>query len=185
MTDFRSTDGTLLISTSLPFEGMDGDDRSVLTIGEMACRSSSFINHRAICHELGLIHFLSVVEEIDRINAAHPERPPLPLLEHLWVVSDGASLSVREKMYDVLARRRQFLPLDEYLIRHPTVDPAIFSDWTGPSDTSGSGAPGTILVRWLGQHFDRQRLEEVRPATLVVHDEDDTDEQTLSSDGRQ
>jgi len=70
-------------------------------------------------------------------------------------------------MQDILSRRRQFLPLDEYLERHVNVRPEIFQDFPGPkggdswADSGGGGAPAEVLVRWLGPHFDRQRLEEV------------------------
>ncbi|KAL7412851.1 hypothetical protein BDY24DRAFT_391298 [Mrakia frigida] len=158
--DWNMLNGTLLISTSLPFEGSDGDDRSALTVGEIACR---------------------IVLEIDEINSQRLSvssssgassssiNPPLllPPLEHLWVISDGTSSAIRDRMQDILSRRRQFLPLDEYLERHTNVRPEIFQDFPGPkggdswADSGGGGAPAQVLVRWLGPHFDRQRLEEL------------------------
>lgn len=116
----------------------------------------------------------SVVIEIEQTNAyraeMNPPMAPMPALEHLWVVSDGAIPIVRDKMHDVLARKRNFLPLDEYLVRHPEVDPSVFevSRGLGPRRLRGwmdsGGAPLQVLVRWLGRSFNKERLEEVCPS---------------------
>jgi hypothetical protein len=78
--------------------------------------------------------------------------PPqfLPHLEHLWVICDvrlasrplesrrpfpltprrltrqNTDPSIKDRMQDLLSRRRQFHTLENYLRLHPTVDPAIF-----------------------------------------------------------
>lgn len=103
------------MTTSLPFESTDGDDRNALAIGEIACR---------------------VVAEIAQMNdertaafQAGLARGPLtlvPPLEHLFVLCDNADPSIRERMRDLLQRRRGFHLLDEYVQLHPSVDPAIF-----------------------------------------------------------
>lgn len=120
-----------------------------MAVGEIACR---------------------IIQETSELNAKTLAAPPphnlIPPLLHLWCISDGSSPLVREKMQDILARRRQFLPLDDYLAKHPDVDPIIFQEWKGPrpgtSWAEGGGIPATILVRWLGEGFNREALEQVR-----------------------
>ncbi|CED82567.1 hypothetical protein [Phaffia rhodozyma] len=150
--DWNVDDGTLLITTSLPFEGSDSEDRTSLTVGEMILR---------------------IVTEIEETNAAltaHGQTQgeeqvgrKAPSLEHIWCISDGMTSQIRDKMHESLTRKRQFLPLDEYLALHRTVRPEIFHELPyslpGPW-VDGVGIPGTIMVRWLGPHFDREQLEE-------------------------
>jgi hypothetical protein len=93
-----------------------------------------------------------IVLEIDQINgrrtAEHQAgRGPTPLallppLEHLWVVCDSADPLVRERMRDLLNRRRQFEALDDYVRLHPHVNPAIFQVQTDPVS---SDRPGWIM----------------------------------------
>ena len=66
----------------------------------------------------------------------------LPPLEHLWVVCDSADSLVRERMRDLLNRRRQFEALSDYVRLHPHVNPAIFQV---QEDPVSSNRPGWIM----------------------------------------
>ncbi len=69
-----SSDGSLLISTLIPFEGTDGEDSTALSVGEMITKIQS----------------LRQTINTERTKAARKEgtKPELvPQCEHLWVVS--------------------------------------------------------------------------------------------------
>lgn len=68
------TDGALLITTLIPFEGADGEDSTALSVGEM------------ITTVQGL---RSKINEERKSKAAQQGKQPelVPQCEHLWVVS--------------------------------------------------------------------------------------------------
>ena len=65
------SDGSLLVSTSIPFEGADGEDSSALSVAEMLTK---------------------IQEDREELNAGRSLADLLPPCEHLWVVS-GVSFS--------------------------------------------------------------------------------------------
>jgi hypothetical protein len=74
------SDGALLISTLIPFEGADGEDSTALSVGEMITK----------VQELRIQLNSERKEEAERAGKDSPEL--IPQCEHLWVVS-GVSWS--------------------------------------------------------------------------------------------
>ena len=69
-----SSDGSLLISTLIPFEGTDGEDTTALSVGEMITKIQS------------LKQSLNAEREASALQQG--KKPELlPQCEHLWVVS--------------------------------------------------------------------------------------------------
>ena len=84
---------------------------------------------------------------------------------------------VRERVAEVLIKKRSFVPLEEYLTRHPDFINAVKArprgmhpEFNGPlrgaDSSTGSSDPvetkPLILVRWLGNDFGAQRVLEIK-----------------------
>lgn len=70
----KQSDGSILISTFIPFEGTDGEDSTALSVGEIVTKVHSLQQSTNDSMAAGLNGVMSV-----------------PPCEHLWVVS-GVSL---------------------------------------------------------------------------------------------
>ncbi|CAE6427546.1 unnamed protein product [Rhizoctonia solani] len=148
MCDWDMMNGTVLVSTSVPFESQDAEDRGAVSMGEV----------------LG-----QILKDRVEHNAKHPDNPvPAPL--HLWVGIKAVSPLHGARFIDSM-NRRGFILLSEYVARHPDVSPDIFSEppfghlwlddpWatTDKDDTR----PVEILVRWLGKDLDEAQLEKLK-----------------------
>lgn len=68
------SDGALLITTLIPFEGADGEDNTALSVGEMITKVQS-LQH--------------AINQERTVQAQRQGKQPdlLPQCEHLWVVS--------------------------------------------------------------------------------------------------
>ena len=87
----------------------------------------------------------------------------------------GTMPLVRERVADVLIRKRSFVHVEEYLTRHPDFIHALnarpvglhpdlhrpIRSTTGGADAEVESRP-LILVRWLGKEFDAQRINEIK-----------------------
>ncbi|WVQ74471.1 hypothetical protein IAR50_004072 [Cryptococcus sp. DSM 104548] len=154
--------GSLLISTFIPFEGTDGEDSTALSVGEMITKVQGLLQE---------------------INAARTEQAAsegkqpvlLPPCQHLWTVSGGYIPLVRERFADVLIKKRAFVHLEEYLTRHPEFIECVKARPVGlhpdihrplpmsdSDDTDASAPRPLILVRWLGNDFDAQKILEIK-----------------------
>ena len=77
---------------------------------------------------------------------------------------------VRERIADLLIRKRSFVHVEEYLTRHPDFIHALNARPSGlhPDHDQHDGADQDedskplILVRWLGKEFDAQRINEIK-----------------------
>jgi len=80
---------------------------------------------------------------------------------------------VRERLADILIRKRSFVHVDEYLVRHPDfinalqarpygLHPDLHSDATGVKETEKEPQKPLVLVRWLGKDFDQQKILEIK-----------------------
>ena len=77
---------------------------------------------------------------------------------------------VRERLADVLIRKRSFVHLDEYLTRHPDFINALRARPYGlhPDLHRPLGAHDTgdvkplVLVRWLGKDFGARKILEIK-----------------------
>lgn len=79
--ELSRAEGSLLISTLIPFEGTDGEDSTALSVGEMITKVQS----------------LQQSINAERTNLATKEgNEPvlLPQVEHLWVVSGVSKLPI-------------------------------------------------------------------------------------------
>ncbi|ORX39265.1 hypothetical protein BD324DRAFT_619074 [Kockovaella imperatae] len=135
--------GSLLISTLVPFEGADGEDSTALSVGEMITK----------------VQYLR--------NKMNDEGQKLPQCEHLWVVSGGTMPLVRERVADVLIKKRSFVPIEEYLTRHPEFIHAVNArprglhpDLNRPD--RGDDPKPLIVARWLGRDFDAERVLKIK-----------------------
>ena len=74
-------DGSLLISTIIPFEGADGEDSTALSVGEMITKIQS-LRHTVNAERTAV--------------AQQDNQPPIlvPQCQHLWVVSGVGRLLV-------------------------------------------------------------------------------------------
>lgn len=148
--------GSLLVSTLIPFEGADGEDSTALSVGELITKVQQL--HGSMCAE----------------RAEKGEEPVRPC-EHLWVVSGGSMPLIRERMADILVRKRSFVHVEEYLTRHPDFLPALKARPVGLHPDQHRPLPHQlgqgekyeppqplILVRWLGKDFDSQRILEIK-----------------------
>ncbi|EIW65798.1 hypothetical protein TREMEDRAFT_46041 [Tremella mesenterica DSM 1558] len=153
--------GSLLISTFIPFEGADGEDSVALSVGEM-------ITH---CQDLRL----EINAQLQHSAAGGGmQAESVRQVEHLWVVSGGWMPLVRERIADILVRKRSFVHVEEYLTRHPDFVESIKARPYGmhpdlqrimSSVENGRPPPKPlILVRWLGKDFDAQRILEIKQA---------------------
>ncbi|WVF65333.1 hypothetical protein IAT40_000059 [Kwoniella sp. CBS 6097] len=166
--------GSLLISTFIPFEGADGEDSTALSVGEMITKVQA------------------LQQEVNAERTAQAEREGrepslLPPCAHLWTVSGGYIPLVRERFADILIRKRSFVHVEEYLTRHPEFIESIKARPVGlhpdivrslpTSSTAGDAANGEgdgngvgnqqqarplILVRWLGKEWDHQKILEIK-----------------------
>lgn len=152
--------GSLLVSTLIPFEGTDGEDHTALSVGELITKVQQLqqdINNERT----------SDAESLGR----QPDlvRP----CEHLWVVSGGSMPLVRERMADILVRKRSFVHVEEYLTRHPDFLDALKARPAGlhpeqhrplhlDKDHSSDSPGPLVLVRWLGKDFDAQKILEIK-----------------------
>ncbi|ODN97330.1 hypothetical protein L198_03893 [Cryptococcus wingfieldii CBS 7118] len=154
--------GSLLISTFIPFEGTDGDDSTALSVGEMITKVQ------------GLLQEINTARTV---QAALEGRQPvlLPPCQHLWTVSGGYIPLVRERFADVLVKKRAFVHLEEYLTRHPEFIECVKARPVGlhpdihrpipvsdSNDADASTPRPLILVRWLGNDFDAQKFLEIK-----------------------
>ncbi|ORY33018.1 hypothetical protein BCR39DRAFT_504009 [Naematelia encephala] len=154
------SDGSLLVSTFIPFEGQDGEDSTALSVGELITKVQS----------------LQQKINAERVQlAAKTDTTPslLPQCEHLWVVSGGTIPLVRERLADILVRKRSFVHVDEYLTRHPDfinslnarpggMHPDLIQTSTPRDDVQGPEGKPLILARWLGKDFDAQKILEIK-----------------------
>lgn len=85
---------------------------------------------------------------------------------------------VRERVADVLIKKRSFVHVEEYLTRHPEFAHALNARPLGLHPdlhrpiNAGAGKDGKeeeeiearplILVRWLGRDFDSQKVREIK-----------------------
>ncbi|KDN49386.1 hypothetical protein RSAG8_02088, partial [Rhizoctonia solani AG-8 WAC10335] len=105
MCDWDMMNGTVLVSTSVPFESQDAEDRGAVSMGEV----------------LG-----QILKDRAEHNAKHPDNPvPAPL--HLWVGIKAVSPIHGARFVDSM-NRRGFILLSEYVARHSDVNPDIFSE---------------------------------------------------------
>jgi hypothetical protein len=90
--ELSSAEGSLLISTLIPFEGTDGEDSTALSVGEMITKVQSLqqsIN----------------AERTSLAQKAGNEPALLPQVEHLWVVSGVSKIPLQSKFtYGVQTR---------------------------------------------------------------------------------
>ncbi|KAG9102829.1 hypothetical protein FRC06_001018 [Ceratobasidium sp. 370] len=146
--DWNMQAGTVLVSTSVPFESQDAEDRGAVSMGEV----------------LG-----QILKDKEEHNANHPDSPVPPPL-HLWVGTKAVSPVHGAKFIDSM-NRRGFLSLNEYVARHPDVDARMFDDppfghmWLDDPWAQADKAdprPVEILVRWLGKDLDEAQLEKLK-----------------------
>ena len=77
---------------------------------------------------------------------------------------------VRERMADILIRKRSFVHVEEYLTRHPDFIDALRARPVGLHPDlhrplrgePGEPAKPLVLVRWLGKDFDAQKILEIK-----------------------
>ena len=84
---------------------------------------------------------------------------------------------VREKIAEVLIKKRSFVHVEEYLTRHPEFIHALKARPVGlhpdlhkPVLSVKDGKPGLeehesrplILVRWLGRNYDDEKVREIK-----------------------
>jgi hypothetical protein len=77
---------------------------------------------------------------------------------------------VRERLADVLIRKRSFVHVEEYLVRHPDFNNALQARPYGLHPDLQSSVKGDqketlkplVLVRWLGKDFDSQKILEIK-----------------------
>ncbi|KAK8844157.1 hypothetical protein IAR55_006951 [Kwoniella newhampshirensis] len=157
--------GSLLISTFIPFEGTDGEDSTALSVGEMITKVQS------------LQHGINA-ERKAKADREGVEPDLLPPCQHLWSVSGGYIPLVRERFADILIRKRAFVHVEEYLTRHPEFIECIKARPVGlhpdihrplpqvmqeEDDKNAGQAPRPlILVRWLGNDFNAQKILEIK-----------------------
>jgi hypothetical protein len=155
--------GSLLVSTLIPFEGTDGEDTSALSVGELISK-------------VQLLQDQIKQERIAEAARLGTDPEPVRPCEHLWVVSGGSMPLIRERMADILVRKRSFVHVEEYLTRHPDFLEALKARPVGlhpdlhrpmPHQLSGNDKDyqppqPLILVRWLGKDFDAQRILEIK-----------------------
>ncbi|KAG8759703.1 hypothetical protein FRC12_009709 [Ceratobasidium sp. 428] len=146
--DWNMQAGTVLVSTTVPFESQDAEDRGAVSMGEV----------------LG-----QILKDREEHNAKHPDSPVPPPL-HLWVGIKAVSPVHGAKFIDSM-NRRGFLSLSEYVARHPDVDAKMFDEppfghmwlddpWAQADKTDTR--PIDILVRWLGKDLDEAQLEKLK-----------------------
>ncbi|CAE6433613.1 unnamed protein product [Rhizoctonia solani] len=146
--DWNMMNGTVLVSTSVPFESQDAEDRGAVSMGEV----------------LG-----QILKDRAEHNAKNPDNPvPAPL--HLWVGIKAVSPLHGARFVDSM-NRRGFLLLSEYVARHPDVNTSLFSEppfghlWLDDpwaSTDENDTRPVEILVRWLGKDLDETQLEKLK-----------------------
>ncbi|WVQ93008.1 hypothetical protein IAU59_000071 [Kwoniella sp. CBS 9459] len=162
--------GSLLISTFIPFEGADGEDSTALSVGEMITKV------QALQQEIN-------AERTTEAEKDGKQPTLLPPCAHLWTVSGGYIPLVRERFADILIRKRSFVHVEEYLTRHPEFIESIKArpvglhpdivrslptprptsdDADGNSDGDQQQARPLILVRWLGKEWDHQKILEIK-----------------------
>ncbi|WVQ81405.1 hypothetical protein IAT38_003529 [Cryptococcus sp. DSM 104549] len=161
--EWDMTNGSLLISTFIPFEGTDGEDSTALSVGEMITKVQNLQQ--------------SINAERTAQALAEKKTPILlPPCEHLWTVSGGYIPLVRERFADILIRKRAFVHVEEYLTRHPKFIESIkarpvglhpdihrsLPDVHNDSEDDQQPARPLILVRWLGKEFDAQKILEIK-----------------------
>ncbi|CAE6459800.1 unnamed protein product [Rhizoctonia solani] len=146
--DWDMMNGTVLVSTSVPFESQDAEDRGAVSMGEVLTQ---------------------ILKDRGEYNAKNPDNPvPAPL--HLWVGIKAVSPLHGARFIDSM-NRRGFILLSEYVARHPDVNSDIFSEppfghlWLDdPWATvdKNDTRPVEILVRWLGKDLDEAQLEKLK-----------------------
>jgi hypothetical protein len=159
--EWDMTHGSLLVSTLISFEGQDGEDTSALSVGELITK----------------VQQLHLQLNTDRMNEARrlgKEAELVRQCEHLWVVSGGSMPLIRERMADILVRKRSFVHVEEYLTRHPDFLEALKARPVGlhpdihrpmphqVADGMVHPPQPLILVRWLGKDFNAQRILEIK-----------------------
>ncbi|WWD06989.1 hypothetical protein V865_005086 [Kwoniella europaea PYCC6329] len=163
--EWNLQNGSLLISTFIPFEGADGEDSTALSVGEMITKVQS------LQQEIN-------AERTQQAKREGKQPDLLPPCEHLWTVSGGYIPLVRERFADILIRKRSFVHVEEYLTRHPEFIESIRARPVGlhpdihrplPLTQSASDdeqrekqAEPLILVRWLGKEFDAAKILEIK-----------------------
>ncbi|KAG9001620.1 hypothetical protein FRB93_012046 [Tulasnella sp. JGI-2019a] len=153
--DWDMRNRTMLVSTSVPFETSDAEDKNIIGVGEV-------MSH--------------CIRDYHKFLEQHPGtdiKPP----QHLWVATRSISAMINARMNDTLTRRRGFLPVDEYISIHPGTERAIFEAppdghawvdepcWTrhpNGSPANSESAELEILVRWLGEDVDETKMDELK-----------------------
>ncbi|KAG8893307.1 hypothetical protein FRB99_002064, partial [Tulasnella sp. 403] len=139
---------TILLSTSAPFETSDAEDKNIIGVGEVLTR---------------------VMLDLGRHNAEHKDTPLRPP-QHIWVATRSISALGNARLNDTLTRRRGFVPVDEYVALHPGTDRTLFSSvpaghtWIDEPPWIRHPESGEleVLVRWLGDEIDMERLDEIK-----------------------
>ncbi|WWC90996.1 uncharacterized protein L201_005935 [Kwoniella dendrophila CBS 6074] len=172
--EWNMQNGSLLISTFIPFEGADGEDSTALSVGEMITKVQS------LQQEIN-------AERTSQAKKQGKQPDLLPPCEHLWTVSGGYIPLVRERFADILIRKRSFVHVEEYLTRHPEFIESIRARPVGlhpdihrpttttitsstdlqahsgnEHDDEENKAKPLILVRWLGKEFDAAKILEIK-----------------------
>jgi hypothetical protein len=91
----------------------------------------------------------------------------------MTMVKQGTMPLVRERLADILIRKRSFVHVDEYLTRHPDFINALRARPTGLHPDLQFGRdkkvekdketlPPLVLVRWLGKDFDADKILEIK-----------------------
>ncbi|KAG8957030.1 hypothetical protein FRC03_010597 [Tulasnella sp. 419] len=161
LVDWDIRNRTTLLSTSVPFEPLDAEDKSIIGVGEILTR---------------------IMHDVETHNEKHPEdRWAAP--EHIWIAARSIDSLGFAKLNDTLSRRRGFMLLDDYLTQHPNLTRSIFSyipeGHTWMEEPEGWSVSGTssldakdgmiggnsdilVMVRWLGHDLDMEKLEEIK-----------------------
>ncbi|WVW79591.1 hypothetical protein I302_101560 [Kwoniella bestiolae CBS 10118] len=159
--EWNLQNGSLLISTFIPFEGADGEDSTALSVGEMITKVQS------LQQEIN-------AERTEQAKREGKQPELLPPCQHLWTVSGGYIPLVRERFADILIRKRSFVHVEEYLTRHPEFIESIRARPVGlhpdihralpltQTDTEEDQPKPLILVRWLGKEFDAAKILEIK-----------------------
>ncbi|WOO78541.1 uncharacterized protein LOC62_02G002088 [Vanrija pseudolonga] len=154
--------GSLLVSTFIPFEGTDGEDSTALSVGELITKVQI------------LLQTMNAERKAEALRLGK-EAQLVRQCEHLWVVSGGSMPLIRERMADILVRKRSFVHVEEYLTRHPDFLHALKARPVGlhpdlhrplphqvQDDPDYQPPQPLVLVRWLGKDFDAQRILEIK-----------------------
>ncbi|EIM92444.1 uncharacterized protein STEHIDRAFT_164724 [Stereum hirsutum FP-91666 SS1] len=152
--EWNIKDRTLMTGTLTMFDRGDVDERAGFSVSSIILRT---------------------LDEIKRHNAEMPEdiwEPP----EHIWAPPRYARSHLRVKLFELIQRKCGFLPLDEYLGRHPHINPAIFGPDSGRiashmfkrwSNIDGSGQQSVIFAKSLGTGWNAEDVKHLMQKELM------------------